>query len=126
MQGIRASARRRRHWARAVASLAVVAVFSFVAAAYAFYDEDYGGNAVNPGGGYVESSGAHAFVFNSTAIANSGYLACQLFQKSGGYNLVDHAYGQCTQNATPDDFKWARGYNESGSAAAVFGYAKTN
>jgi hypothetical protein len=116
----------RRRRARAAASLAVVAVFSFVAAAYALYDEDYGGNTVSAGGGYVESAGAHAFVFNSTAIANSGYLACQLVKKSGGYNLVDHAYGQCTQNATPDDFKWARGYNQSGSATAVFGYARTN
>jgi hypothetical protein len=104
----------------------VVAVLSFVTAAYALYDEDYGGISVNAGGGYVESAGAHAFVFNSTAIANSGYLACQLFQKSGGYNLVDHAYGQCGQVATPDDFKWARGYNQSHSAAVVFGYAKTN
>jgi hypothetical protein len=109
-----------------VASLATVAVLSFVSAAYAFYDEDYGGNTVSAGGGYVESSGAHAFVFNSTAIANSGYLACQLLTKSGTYNLVDHGYGQCTQNATPDDYKWARGYNQSGSTTVVYGYAKTN
>ncbi|MDX6719801.1 MAG: hypothetical protein QOJ63_2055 [Solirubrobacteraceae bacterium] len=126
MQNTRAGVHLRRRQARAMAILGVVAAFSFVAVAYAFYDEDYGGNTVSAGGGYVESAGAHAFVFNSTAIANSGYLTCQLVKKSGGYNLVDHAYGQCTQNATPDDFKWARGYNQSGSAAAVFGYAKTN
>jgi hypothetical protein len=126
MQAIRARIHPRRRQARAVTSLAVVALLGFVSAAYALYDEDYGGNSVPNGGGYVESAGAHAFVFNSTAIANSGYLACQLFQKSGGYNLVDHAYGQCGQVATPDDRKWARGYNQSGSAAVVFGYAKTN
>lgn len=77
MQTIRATSHLRRRRARAVAGLAVVAVLSFVSAAYALYDEDYGGHSVSPGGGYVESAGAHAFVFNSTAIANSGYLACQ-------------------------------------------------
>jgi hypothetical protein len=126
MQTSRATLHLRRRRARTVAGLAAAALLGFVSTAYALYGEDYGGNSVNAGGGYVESAGAHAFVFNSTAIDNSGYLACQLFQKSGGYNLVDHAYGQCGQKATPDDFKWARGYNQSRSAAVVFGYAKTN
>ena len=112
---------------RVVLALTALAVISFVGTAYALYDQYYGGYNVCGNNCYVQTSGsAHTYTFNATGIGNGGYMACQLFNYSG-YNYVKHGFSQCViENADPSVYKWARGYNQSGSTSVVSGYARTN
>ncbi len=104
---------------------------SFVGVALA-YSEAYGGYPIGGNNSYIETGGAHTFVHNGGQIFSSpgtidytSYIACQLFQKSGTFNQVDHGYGICGASATGSLYTWGRVYNQSGVTEAVAGYANT-
>jgi hypothetical protein len=112
---------------------AVVGFATFVVVAFAWgYEEYYGNYSIGGGNSYIETSGAHTFVNNGGQIYTNGsvdrtlYIACQLFQKSGSYNVVDHGYGICGVNASGSVYVWARVYNQSGATRVVSGYAHTS
>lgn len=107
-----------------VASLAtaLAAGLSTAAAASAF-SESYGGYSIG-NNGYVQSAGAHTFVFNVGAGSTGGRLACQLFNEKGA-NEVGHGNGSCSVFYGGGQYVWARVYNETGGSETVGGEAET-
>ncbi len=103
--------------------LCVVALgLAFAAAALAFA-ESYGNYAIG-NNGYIQSAGAHTFIFNFGAGSNGGRLACQLFNSKGA-NEVAHGNGGCGVSYGGGEYVWARVYNESGVTETVGGEAET-
>lgn len=103
---------------------AVAAILAYTATAFAFTD-GYGGYNICGSNCYIQSSGAHSFVFNRGAIQDGAYIACQLFNHAGTYNHVTHGYGLCQQSAPSSPYKWARVYNQSGVTRVTSGTANT-
>jgi hypothetical protein len=102
---------------------ATVAVGLSTAAAASAFSEAYGFYAVG-NNGYVQSAGAHTFVFNFGAGKNSGRLACQLFNDINA-NEVGHGDGSCGVFYGGGEYVWARVYNESGVTEEIAGEAET-
>jgi hypothetical protein len=92
-------------------------------AAWAF-NEPYGNYEVG-NGGYVQSAGAHTFYYTNGGASVGGTLACQLFQKAGSVNNVEHGNGACTVTYFGGEFVWARVYNEAGISQVIAGEAGT-
>jgi hypothetical protein len=107
-----------------VIALAVIALCLGSASAASAYSEPYGFVEVG-NGGYVQSGGAHTFDLNQGGASIGGTLACQLFQKSGGVNNVEHGSGACTVTYFGGEFVWARVYNEAGFSQEIGGEAST-
>ena len=105
----------------ATITAALIVGLCTAAAALAF-SEQYGFYAIG-NNGYVQSAGAHTFIFNLGSGSNGGKLACQLFN-SKGTNFVSHGNGLCTVTSN-GEFVWARVYNQSGSTETVGGEAET-
>jgi hypothetical protein len=103
-------------------ALAVGVALLTAAAAWAF-TESYGFVAVG-NNGYVQSGGAHTFVFNTGVGETGGKLACQLFN-SKGVNEVGHGNGSCAAVYGGGEFVWARVYNQSGATEVIGGEAET-
>ena len=106
-----------------VAALAsAVTVALSTAADASTFSESYGFREVG-NNGYVQSAGAHTFVFNSGAGSTGGRLACQLF--NGGVDEVGHGNGSCSVFYGGGEYVWARVYNQSGGSDYIDGYAET-
>lgn len=90
-------------------------------AAFAFA-EQYGFYAVG-NNGYVQSAGAHTFIFNTGGGETGGKLACQLFNSK--VNEVTHGNGACAVAYGGGEFVWARVYNQSGGTEVIGGEAET-
>jgi hypothetical protein len=88
------------------------------------FSESYGPATVG-NNGWIQSGGAHTFKFNEGAGSNGGQLACQLFNSSGGVNVVTHGNGACAETYGGGQFVWARVYNESGVTETIAGFAET-
>lgn len=108
----------------AVVLLSTIAVSMSSASAASAFSESYGFYEVG-NNGYVQSAGAHTFYWNSGAGSNDGRLACQLFQKEGSVNEVEHGNGGCTVLYFGGAYVWARVYNESGVSEVIGGEAET-
>lgn len=93
------------------------------ASAASAFSESYGFYQVG-NGGYVQSAGAHTFIYNDGAAAVGGTLACQLFNHEG-VNEVEHGSGGCTVLYGGGAFVWARVYNEAGFQQEIGGEAGT-
>jgi hypothetical protein len=102
---------------------AAVTCMATAAAASAF-SEPYGFFEVG-NNGFVQSAGAHTFFWNNGAASKGGRLACQLFQKEGAVNEVEHGNGACTVIYTGGQFVWARVYNQAGFSQVIGGEAGT-
>jgi hypothetical protein len=87
------------------------------------FSESYGPATVG-NNGWIQSGGAHTFIFNEGAGSNGGQLACQLFN-SKGVNAVTHGNGVCSEVYGGGQFVWARVYNESGVTETIAGFAET-
>jgi hypothetical protein len=112
------------------ALLAALVLFAVSAtSAFGYYEENYGGYTIcgsRTGTCYVQSSGAHTFTTNVGASTGTAtYLACQLFNHSGGVDKVSHGFGNCCNNYSGAQYVWARVYNEDAFPDRVFGYANT-
>lgn len=94
-----------------------------VAEPAAAFKEQYGFVSVG-NEGFVQSGGAHSFVFNTGAGENGGRLACQLFNNKGA-NEVTHGNGVCSVFYGGGEFVWARVYNQSGATQVIGGEAET-
>lgn len=101
---------------------AVTMALSTATAASAF-SESYGDYSIG-NNGYVQSAGAHTFVFNVGAGSTGGRLACQLFNSKGA-NEVGHGDGSCSVFYGGGEYVWARVYNETGGSETVGGEAET-
>jgi len=115
---------RTRAAAVGAALLSVLAVSLGTASAASAFSESFGFYEVG-NNGFVQSAGAHTFYRNSGAGSNGGRLACQLFQKEGSVNEVEHGNGGCTVLYFGGAFVWARVYNESGVSEVIGGEAET-
>lgn len=113
---------RRVRLALLTALVALGAGLIMAAAAWAF-TEAYGFVAVG-NNGYVQSGGAHTFVFNTGVGETGGKLACQLFNNNG-VNEVGHGNGSCAAVYGGGQFVWARVYNQSGATEVIGGEAET-
>ncbi len=98
------------------AGLSTASVASAFSEAYGFYS--VGNN------GYVQSAGAHTFIFNAGAGSTGGQLACQLFNSKGANN-VEHGNGSCSVFYGGGEYVWARVYNETGGTEEIGGQAET-
>jgi hypothetical protein len=81
----------------AVLTTSLAATFALAlgsASAASAFSESYGFYEVG-NGGYVQSAGAHTFIYDDGAAQVGGTLACQLFN-SKGVNDVEHGSGGCT------------------------------
>jgi hypothetical protein len=111
---------------RAVA-LACAAVLAAPALAWG-YNEYYGGTLTPSNNSYVQSSGAHTFVYNQgSTVSTLTYIACQLFA-SGGPNVVSHGTQNCSVPLPAGSgYVWARIYNQTdnGLADYLYGWATT-
>jgi len=115
---------RARSMALAVAALCVGAVSMGTASAASAFSETYGFFEVG-NNGFVQSAGAHTFFFNNGGAGVGGKLACQLFQKEGSVNEVEHGNGGCTVLYGGGQFVWARVYNQAGFSQLIGGEAGT-
>jgi len=107
-----------------IACAALVMAAAIPSAAFAFA-EGYGGGSLCGSNCYIQSAGAHTFVFNEGgSLTGSPQLACQLFNSSGT-NEVTHGYGYCALNYFGGAYVWARVYNQSGATYRVAGFAET-
>ena len=89
------------------------------------FAESYGGVSLCGSNCYIQSGGAHTFVFNEgSSWSGSPALACQLFNSKGA-NEVTHGYGYCAVRYFGGAFVWARVYNQSGATYTITGYAET-
>jgi hypothetical protein len=102
---------------------AALAVGLSTAAAASAFSESYGFYPIG-NNGYVQSAGAHTFVFNAGAGSTGGRLACQLFNSKGD-NEVAHGNGSCTVFYGGGQYVWARVYNQTGGTETVGGEAET-
>ncbi len=93
------------------------------ASAASAFSESYGYYSVG-NNGYVQSGGAHTFVFNDGVGATNGRLACQLFNDIGANN-VEHGNGACSVFYGGGEYVWARVYNETGGTEEIGGEAET-
>jgi len=114
---------RTRLTALVVALAATLTVGLSTAVAASAFSESYGFATVG-NNGYVQSAGAHTFVFNSGAGSTGGRLACQLFNEKGA-NEVGHGNGSCSVFYGGGEYVWARVYNQSGASDYIDGYAET-
>jgi hypothetical protein len=103
-------------------ALALSVALLTAAAAWAF-TEQYGFVAVG-NNGFVQSGGAHTFIFNTGAGETGGKLACQLFNNKGA-NEVTHGNGACAVAYGGGEFVWARVDNQSGATEVIGGEAET-
>ncbi len=118
---------RRKTRLRFVATLtgAAMLVAAVAPAAALAFSEGYGGGSLCGSNCYVQSAGAHTFIFNEGAsLEGSPTLACQLFNKEGA-NEVTHGSGYCAVSYFGGAYVWARVYNQSGSSFRVAGFAET-
>jgi hypothetical protein len=108
-----------------IAAVAVIVAALIVPASALAFEESYGNEFVCGSNCYVQSAGAHTFVYNGvSALKGTAYLACQLFQKEGGVNHVEHGGGFCSVTSG-GQYVWARGYNQSGHEEFIGGLAQT-
>jgi len=115
---------RRRRVRLALVTTLVALGIGLVAAPAAFaFSEQYGFVAVG-NNGFVQSAGAHTFIFNTGAGETGGRLACQLFNSKGA-NEVTHGNGACAVAYGGGEFVWARVYNQSGATEVIGGEAET-
>ena len=103
----------------AVAALGIGLITAPAAFAFA---EQYGFVKVG-NNGYVQSAGAHTFIFNTGGGETGGKLACQLFNSK--VNEVTHGNGACAVAYGGGEFVWARVYNQSGATEVIGGEAET-
>jgi hypothetical protein len=108
--------------ATSIFSAAVLTVTT--ASAASAFSEGYGNVEVG-NGGFIQSGGAHTFRWNDGGGTHSGTLACQLFQKEGSVNEVEHGNGACTVSYFGGQFVWARVYNQAGVSQRLVGEAGT-
>ena len=105
------------------ASLASAAALGLAVTPVALgFSEGYGFYAIG-NNGYVQSAGAHTFIYNTGGGSTGGQLACQLFN-SKGVNEVSHGNGACAVISN-GAYVWARVYNETGATETVGGEAET-
>lgn len=115
--------RKQRRARFALLSVLVALGAGLVAAQSALaFSEQYGFVKVG-NNGYVQSGGAHTFLFNTGVGENNGKLACQLFNSK--VNEVGHGNGACTIAYGGGEFVWARVYNQSGVTEVIGGEAET-
>jgi hypothetical protein len=108
----------------AALALGVVALGMTTASAASAFSETYGNFEIS-NGGFIQSAGAHTFTFNNGGATKAGTLACQLFQKEGSVNEVEHGNGACTVTYFGGQFVWARVYDQAGGPRVVAGEAGT-
>jgi hypothetical protein len=89
------------------------------------FSEGYGGHEICGSNCYIQSAGAHTFIYNEgLALSGEPYLACQLFNSENA-DAVSHGYGYCDVYYFGGEYVTARVYNQSGSSHPVAGYAET-
>jgi hypothetical protein len=108
----------------AASILSAAALTMTTASAASAFSEPYGNVEVG-NGGFIQSGGAHTFKWNDGGGTHGGTLACQLFQKEGSVNEVEHGNGACSVTYFGGQFVWARVYNQSGSGERLVGEAGT-
>jgi hypothetical protein len=112
-------------------AVTVVAFLCVVAAAFGYgFEEEYGHKTVCSNGCYIQSAGAHTFVYNSGWHTGTGepYLACQLYNGEGE-NVVENETGTCNvKRGNNGKYVWARVYDESGGSGSegLAGWAHTS
>jgi hypothetical protein len=116
--------RNRRLAVLATSLLAAFVLALSTAGAASAFSESYGFYEVG-NSGYVQSAGAHTFIYNDGAASVGGTLACQLFN-SKGVNEVEHGGGACTVLYGGGAFVWARVYDEAGFPQVIGGEAGTS
>jgi hypothetical protein len=113
-----------------VAAVITAAFFSVVGVALSYaFEESYGHEYKCTNGCYIQSGGAHTFVYNfgKTESGGAPYLACQLF--NGSENYVTHGIETChVTRSNNGAYVTARVYNESGGSGSekLSGWAHTN
>lgn len=108
-----------------IAVVAAIVAALIVPASVLAFEESYGKAVVCGSNCFIQSAGAHTFTYNAvSALKGTAYLACQLFQKEGSVNHVEHGGGFCTVTSG-GQFVWARGYNQSGHEEFIAGLAST-
>ncbi len=117
---------KQRNYVRVALAMLVVsaALLAVIASAASAYDEPYGGASICGENCYVQSSGAHTFVYNEGFSPGEAYIACQLFN-SLGVNNVSHGYRNCVITYGGGEFVWARVYNQGGFRETTYGFAHT-
>jgi hypothetical protein len=108
----------------AAAVLSAAALTMTTASAASAFSEPYGPAEVG-NGGFIQSGGAHTFTWNDGAGSRGGTYACQLFQKEGSVNEVEHGSGGCVVTYFGGMFVWARVYNQTGGPSRLTGEAGT-
>jgi hypothetical protein len=110
-------------------ALAVAATALLLPAVASAFTSFYGGYTIcgsSQATCYISTFDAHTYVKNNgSSIGSATYLACQLFNHSGGANVVTHGYGKCVVYYSGGQYVWGRVYNESAFSDTVYGAANT-